>query len=103
MLVGQGAAPGAYGTVVLDPKDNGGVLAVRGLPRLESGRIYQLWLFKLSDRRSCGVFSVSGDGYGNLLLEVPKDFREFTGIGITIEPAGGSPQPTGRLVAMSTR
>jgi anti-sigma-K factor RskA len=103
VLVGQAGAPGAYGTVVLDPKDNGGVLAVRGLPRLDSGHVYQLWLYKSAERWSCGVFGVGGDGYGNLLLEVPKGFREFTGIGITIEPTGGSPLPSGQLVAKSTR
>jgi anti-sigma-K factor RskA len=103
VLAGQAGAPDAYGTVVLDPKDNGGVLAVRGLPRLDAGRVYQLWLMKGGERRSCGVFGVSGDGYGNLLLEVPKDFREFTGIGITIEPPGGSTLPSGPFVAASTR
>ena len=42
---------------------------------------------------------MSTDGYGNLLLEVPKDFEGFTSVGITIEPAGGSLMPSGMLVA----
>ena len=103
VLVGQGVAPDAYGTVVLDPKDNGGVLAVRGLPLLDTGHVYQLWLYKRAGQWSCGVFGVGGDGYGNLLLEVPREFREFTAIGITIEPVGGSPLPSGALVAKSSR
>jgi anti-sigma-K factor RskA len=99
VLVGVNTGQGAYGTVVLDAQDNGGVLAVRGLPRLDMGHQYQLWLVRDGERQSGGVFSVDEDGYGNLLLQVPKDFKGFTSIGITVEPAGGSPAPTGARVA----
>ena len=99
VLVGVDTGVGAYGTVVLDRQDNGGVLAVRGLRRLDPSQTYQLWLYKESEQRSGGTFAVSTDGYGNLLLEVPKDFEGFTSVGITIEPAGGSLMPSGMLVA----
>ncbi len=99
LLVGVNAAQGAYGTVVLDAEDNGGVLAMRGLPRLDADHQYQLWLVKDGERRSGGVFSADEDGYGNLLLRVPKDFKGFTAIGVSVEPAGGSPSPTGARVA----
>jgi anti-sigma-K factor RskA len=99
VLVGVNTGQGAYGTVVLDMADNGGVLAMRGLPRLDAAHQYQLWLVRNGERRSGGVFSVDEDGYGNLLLTIPKDFRGFTTLGISIEPAGGSPAPTGARVA----
>jgi len=99
ILVGVNDAKGAYGTVVLDAKDNGGVLAVRDMPRLDAGHQYQLWLVRGDERRSGGVFSVDDDGYGNLLLSIPRDFKGFTGIGISVEPKGGSPAPTGARVA----
>jgi len=99
VLVGVNTGQGAYGTVVLDAQDNGGVLAMRGLPRLDADHQYQLWLVRDRERRSGGVFSVDEDGYGNLLLQVPKDFKGFTSIGISVEPAGGSPAPTGARVA----
>jgi anti-sigma-K factor RskA len=99
ILVGVNTGQGAYGTVVLDSKDNGGVLAMRGLPRLDVSHQYQLWLVKDGERRSGGVFSVDEDGYGNLLLAIPRDFKGFTAIGISVEPAGGSPAPTGVRVA----
>ncbi len=69
--------------------------------RLDASQTYQLWLYRKEDQRSGGIFGVSTDGYGNLLLDVPKDFKEFTSIGITIEPAGGSLKPSGTLVAKS--
>jgi anti-sigma-K factor RskA len=92
----------AYGTIVLDPEDNHGVLAVRGLHRLDAGHQYQLWLIKDTERRSGGVFSVNADGYGALMLEVPPDFKGFRSMGISVEPTGGSPAPTGAAVMRGT-
>ncbi|HET6486964.1 MAG TPA: anti-sigma factor [Spirochaetia bacterium] len=94
VLQGTSAARDAYGTVVLDPEDNHGVLAVRGLPALDSSHQYQLWLVSNGARRSGGVFSVNADGYGSLQITIPADFRDFHTMGITLEPAGGSPGPT---------
>jgi anti-sigma-K factor RskA len=98
MLTGTEQAIGAYGTIVLDPKDNKGVLAVNGLPPLDAAHQYQLWLVKDGQRRSAGVFSVDAEGYGALLLTVPRDFRDFRSFGISVEPWGGSPAPTGAKV-----
>jgi anti-sigma-K factor RskA len=102
VLKGTVGQPDAYGTIVLDPEDNHGVLAVRGLPRLDPGRQYQLWLIRGTERRSGGVFSVNEDGYGALMLDVPPDFRGFRAMGISVEPAGGSPSPTGTAVMRGT-
>ncbi len=98
MLAGVGDARGAYGTVVLDTADREGVLAVTGLPQLDAEHQYQLWLIRGAERRSGGVFSVDAGGYGSLLLKVPSDFRDFRAFGISIEPVGGSPAPTGTKV-----
>jgi len=98
MLTGTEQAKDAYGTIVLDPKDNKGVLAVNGLPPLDPAHQYQLWLVKDGQRRSAGVFSVDADGYGALLLTVPRDFGDFRSFGISVEPWGGSPAPTGTKV-----
>jgi len=98
MLDGTSDARGAYGTIVLDTADREGVLAVTGLPRLDDAHQYQLWLIRGAERRSGGVFSVDAEGYGSLQLKVPTDFRDFRGFGISIEPAGGSPAPTGAKV-----
>lgn len=101
-LAGTGDVRGAYGTIVLDPADHEGVLAVTGLPRLDSAHQYQLWLIRGGERRSAGVFSVDAKGYGSLLLVIPADFRNFRAFGISIEPAGGSPAPTGPRVMAGT-
>jgi anti-sigma-K factor RskA len=98
LLSGVGETPNAYGTIVLDPMDNKGVLAVTGLHRLDRGHQYQLWLIKDGQRRSGGVFSPDAEGYGSMLLTVPVDFKDFRSFGVSIEPWGGSPAPTGPRV-----
>jgi anti-sigma-K factor RskA len=97
-LWGVGDARGAYGTIVLDSKDNEGVLAVTGLPGLDARHQYQLWLIRDGERRSAGVFSADTDGYGSLLVAIPSDFKDFRSFGVSIEPWGGSPAPTGARV-----
>jgi anti-sigma-K factor RskA len=98
VIIGTGEAKEAYGTIVLDPQDNKGVLAVNGLPTLDAAHQYQLWLIKDGRIRSGGVFSVDAEGYGSLLLTVPSDFRDFRSFGISIEPLGGSQAPSGAKV-----
>jgi anti-sigma-K factor RskA len=97
-LTGTSDARDAFGTVVIDRDDNHGIMAVRGLQQLDSSRAYQLWLIRDGERRSGGVFSVNADGYGSLQITIPPDFRGFTGFGVSIEPAAGSPSPTGMRV-----
>jgi anti-sigma-K factor RskA len=71
---------------------------VDSLPVLDVTHQYQLWLIKDGKRTSGGVFSVSQAGYGALAISSPQPLKEFAAFGITIEPAGGSPGPTGDKV-----
>jgi len=84
MLNGGPDAPHAFGTIVLDPDDNHGVLAVRDLPA--SSGSYELWLRTETESRSAGTFEVNGDGYGALMLSVPSGFANFHEFRLT--PAG---------------
>jgi anti-sigma-K factor RskA len=102
LLSGTSDARDAYGTIVLDPADNKGVLAVTGLHGLDKQHQYQLWLIRNGERRSGGVFSPDSEGYGSMLLSVPADFKDFRAFGVTIEPWGGSAAPTGIRVLSGT-
>ena len=101
-LTGTSDARDAYGTIVIDRDDNHGIMAVRGLQPLDPSRKYQLWLIRSGERRSGGVFTVNPDGYGSMQVIVPPDFRGFTSFGVSIEPAEGSPAPTGTRVMKGT-
>jgi len=91
-------SPGAVGTLIMDPNGKYGTLVVDNLATLDSTKQYQVWLFKGTTRTSGGVFSVNPDGYGSLEILAPQPLVQYDSIGITIEPAGGSPSPIGAKV-----
>ncbi len=72
-----------------------GTLVVNGLPVLGAEHQYQLWLVKDEVRVSGAVFSVAEEGITSIPIVAPEDLTLYTRCGITIEPAGGSPEPTG--------
>jgi len=98
MLTGTEAAPGATGTIVISMAGESGTLVVDGLPSLDEAHQYQLWLIRDGQRTSGGVFSVNPEGYGSLWISFPANLTSYDAFGITIEPAGGSPGPTGDKV-----
>ena len=89
-----------YGTLVYDPDGQVAVLNVWGLDDLPQGQAYQVWLIEPDETRiSGGVFQSSDEvGYISFVIESPASIDSFTGIGVTIEPEGGSPGPTGPRV-----
>ena len=91
-------SPGAVGTLIMDPNGKYGTLVVDNLATLDSGKQYQVWLIKGAVHTSGGVFSVNPDGYGSLEILAPQPLQQYDSIGITIEPVGGSPSPTGAKV-----
>lgn len=93
-----GTATGAAGTLVISEDGEYGTLVVDGLPPLEADQQYQLWLIRDDQRTSGGVFSVSHEGYGALVVASPDPLSSYPTFGVTIEPAGGSPAPTGDKV-----
>jgi anti-sigma-K factor RskA len=97
-LAGTDAAAGAVGTLVINGDGEYGTLVVDGLPPLDEDHQYQLWLIRDSQRTSGGVFSVNPEGYGALWISSVEPLSSYPAFGITAEPAGGSPGPTGEKV-----
>jgi len=86
-----------YGTLVYDPHGQIAVLNVWGLENLPNGQDYQIWLIEPDQTRiSGGVFQSSDQSaYVSFVIESPTSFESFVGLGVTIEPTGGIPGPTG--------
>jgi len=90
----QAASP-ARGVLLLQAVEPEAVLIVHDLPPLPPDRAYQVWLgWGDRQRDTGGVFRVDAQGFGLLRLTVPRPFTAYQRIGITEEPAGGSPGPT---------
>jgi anti-sigma-K factor RskA len=85
------------GSVLVD-KDRGLLgLFVWHLPPSQAGKTYQVWLIDASGDRTSGGFLVPEAGYAfvTTVIQVPGSLADFKGLGVTAEPLGGSPAPTG--------
>ncbi len=100
LLSGTNSAPEAFGRVYVDPETGEGMLMVRGLPPLPQGRSYQLWVVGSDgQRQSAGVLTwTDRQGNGYTLIQCPDKLARWQSFGVTQEPAGGSPGPTGSRV-----
>ncbi len=88
---------GVGGTVLYEPDGSLAVLHVWGLPEVAGGLVYQAWLIDAGgDRQSAGTFSpAEGLPFTSVVLHSADAVGTFTGLGVTVEPVGGSPAPTG--------
>ena len=91
--VNQARAPGAAG--ILEVRDDEVDLRVRGLPRPEPGRGYQVWVRTGREvPRPAGAFlEPQADGESRATL--PPAARDADQVLVTSEPAAGSEVPTG--------
>jgi anti-sigma-K factor RskA len=88
----------ARGTVYLEPQSSNALLIVRGFGTLTPDKAYQIWLVHDGQRDSGGLFNVRPNGRATVLIRAPRPFTSYERIGITTEPATGSPGPTGEGV-----
>lgn len=88
---------GASATVVESASVGRAVMLTSGLPALPGGRTYQLWYDDSGTMRPAG-FVTPAAAHQTVLLKGGLDGAE--GMGITVEPAGGSPHPTSTPVAL---
>lgn len=88
------------GTLLLNKDHNTAVLVAWDLPYLAENQIYQIWFVEPNGHRvSAGLFRPEGkQAYTTQIISSAQGFTGFTGIGVTVEPAGGSDQPTGPRV-----
>jgi anti-sigma-K factor RskA len=97
-LSGTEFAPNAIGLLVISKDGSHGTVVVDRLPVLDEAHEYQLWLIRDGERTSGGVFSVDEYGYGAKWIHADEPLISFPSFGVTIEPVGGSPAPTGDKV-----
>ncbi|MEQ8717676.1 MAG: anti-sigma factor [Acidimicrobiales bacterium] len=85
--------------VVWSPERDAAVVVGAGLAAPGSGETYELWSLRGDEARPAGLFVPDEGGSVTALLEVAFDDSEAWGI--TIEPAGGSPSPTGEILYLA--
>jgi anti-sigma-K factor RskA len=100
-LSGTEAQPGASGLFIADPGRPDGVLVLSGLPPLEAGQTYQLWMIEGDLPASAGLFNTDSQGQILLPVQAGQAVGSYDALGVSVEPQGGSGQPTGEIVVLS--
>lgn len=86
------AVDGTVVSIVMSPRRGEAVVLVDGMAPAPDDHAYELWMIHDDVRVPAGVFDV--DERGRATRVVTGDMATVTAIGVTVEPAGGSPQPT---------
>lgn len=97
-LAGLGPTPQASGHTFVSPERGAAVFYAFGLPEPEPGKTYQLWWIADGKPVSAGTFDVDERGSGSLRVEHVAPAGQIQAWAVTVEPAGGVPQPTGAMV-----
>jgi hypothetical protein len=98
---GTDVQPRVHGQLIADPNEQSAVLIISGLPKLEANKTYQVWLGSGDTMVSAGLLSIDANGQGVVVVTSNESIGSFNKLGISVEPQGGSPQPTGDIVVFS--
>lgn len=90
------AAPQANARIAWDTKTQQWFIYIFDLPAPPSDKDYQLWYVTKDAKISAAVFRTDAQGRTVLRLALPpKALAGLAATAVTLEPKGGSPQPTG--------
>jgi anti-sigma-K factor RskA len=96
-LQSSGEAEAAQGQVV-KIGDQGAMLVAADLPKLPADKTYEMWSIKDKTPRPCGLFE-AGSGVAIEGIDGPISGAEQ--FAVTVEPKGGSDQPTTEPIAVA--
>ena len=99
-LTGSDMAKRAVGFLLYDPRTQNAWLYSVNLPESPTGTSYQLWA--IYDKPvSIGTFQMDRGDTAHLMMKKMPTFTEAKTFAISLEPAGGRPQPTGPMFLLS--
>ena len=84
-------AGGGEVTLFWSADEGRSAVVVEGLPDVGADATYELWYLDESGAASAGTFDVKG---GETWRVLDGQFAPGLAVGVTVEPAGGSPEPT---------
>ena len=98
VLAGLEGAPQASAQTLIDPEQSRAVFYASHLAPANEGTTYQLWFIAAGTPVSAGIFDVDPEGNAVLIVEQVAPLHTVEAWAVTVEPAGGVPQPTGEMV-----
>jgi anti-sigma-K factor RskA len=91
-------APGAAARVVWNPRSREAWLVASGLAPAPTGKGYEVWVIGNAAPVPAGVFQVDGEGRAFFKLPDVSETAVVRTFAVTLEPAAGTPAPTGPMV-----
>ncbi|MEO8028014.1 MAG: anti-sigma factor [Bryobacteraceae bacterium] len=91
---GKGEPAPPRGNVFVNPK-SGVLLVASNMPKLDAGKTYQMWVIPKGGKPvPAGLFGADSGGTAVHLLAGAFDLQGTGAVAVTVEPGGGSSQPT---------
>jgi hypothetical protein len=90
----------ASANVFMDGEHHRAVIIFTNLEQNDPGHSYQLWILRGDEKppMSAGVFDVDAEGRAELeVSDMPVDVP-IAGLAVTLEPRGGLPAPSGKIL-----
>jgi anti-sigma-K factor RskA len=96
-LAGQGEFRNAIAKAYIEPESGRLIVYAHNLPPAPDGRTYQLWV--IVDKQPVSAGLLTADKQGEAKYDTGRlRLGGSVSVAVTLEPAGGAPQPTGPLV-----
>lgn len=99
LLTGQEQSPSASAAVFWDTQKRRWLI-IGTLPPPPAGKGYQLWFITSTAKISAGLLKTDPLGRTFTTVDVPRDVTKVEAATITLEPEGGSQQPTMPIYAL---
>lgn len=75
-------------------------IAMRSLPQPPRGKVYQAWTLTKGAKKMAPSYTFVPDVNGVAVISLPVDARSMAAVAISVEPEGGSKQPTSKPIAV---
>lgn len=75
-------------------------IAMRSLPQPPRGKVYQAWTLAKGAKKVAPSYTFVPDSNGVAVVALPVDARSMAAVAISVEPEGGSKQPTSKPIAL---
>jgi len=95
---GTADAPGVSGRVVYVPDEDTAVMRLSGLPPLDPGDAYQLWVLRDGRARSAGLFEPTGPAQA---VSVAEDLAGADALAVTAQPSTSRMAPEGPILVQA--
>jgi anti-sigma-K factor RskA len=82
------------GYLIFDPNQARGVIKATDLAALPQDKTYQLWMIADNQPESVGLLRTDTAGSGAVEIQAQRPLSQYEAFGISVEPAGGSQQPS---------